>query len=284
MTQHSAHDLCLSFLSQRKCGDEKKLIPFSCREGVERNRNLLCFLQATPANLSSLWVWPVASLTAFSLLLPSSSKWECPVATWKENWSLCQNCHVRVSNIFGQYDHRLPTQSKGRCRPSLKGKPKSCANMLCCVVLWYQLCQSVQSSTASTNVCLHKAETEAAKAELLFLMREESKETHTLTGFSLFAQKCYLYLALWLNHAGDGVVFIGKGPAINCIWQVIKLILSVQVSAFAHIVDRKEVAVNLSLQSLTQTATLVCYFSVKWEFHFSSVHEKLLLWETNGQL
>lgn len=130
MTQHSAHDLCLSFLYQRKCGNEKKRIPLSCREGVERNRNLILFLQGTPANLSSLWVWPVASLPAISPLLPSSSKWERPVAIWKENCSLCQNCHVRVLNIFRHCNHRLPRQSQGRCRPTLKGKLKGCADML----------------------------------------------------------------------------------------------------------------------------------------------------------
>lgn len=56
----------LTFLSQSKCGNEEKLIPFSHKEGVERKRNLLRFPRAP-------FPWPAASLPALLLLLPPSS-------------------------------------------------------------------------------------------------------------------------------------------------------------------------------------------------------------------
>jgi len=39
--------------------------------------------------------------------------------------SLCYNCHIRVSDVFGKYDHRPPMGRKDRCRSSLKRKLKS---------------------------------------------------------------------------------------------------------------------------------------------------------------
>lgn len=54
MTQRSARDLCLTFLSQRRCRDEKKWIPFRHREGAERNRNPLRLLRAPSPALGSL--------------------------------------------------------------------------------------------------------------------------------------------------------------------------------------------------------------------------------------
>lgn len=188
-----------------------------------------------------------------------------------------------MSNIFRQHDHRPPTESKDRCRPRLKGKLKSHANAL----------HGTSVSAVLVSAKLHcfqkcllaQCWNRGCKSWIPFFWcmksQDKTKETHTLIGFSLVALKCYLYLALWLNHSGDGNIVVEKAPVINCIWQVIKL--SVEVSAFAHIAESKRSGCELILTISDLNNNFSMLFSVKWEFDFSPVHENPL-WKTNGRL
>lgn len=166
MTQHSAHDLCLAFLSQRKCGNEKKPIPFCHREGAERNTNLLRFWWAPSSAFSSPCECSqqLHSQCFHPYSLPLSNR-NCLLLPGKKPVASATIAVLRwkIYLIFGQYDHRPPMQSKGRCRPSLKGKLKSCANVL------HGISVLVSAKLhCFKNFCLHKAETEAMKAASLF--------------------------------------------------------------------------------------------------------------------
>lgn len=163
MTQHPAQDPSLTFLSQIKCGSEKNgfLSPIEEEQGGTETCSCCCRL----VPLVSVLCLRVAGIFASVTFALSSSWQELCVAAWEKTVSPAAIGMLRCQMHLGT-GHPWTAKSKmGSCR----------VMQMHCMVQVYQLCQSVLSTTASWNVCLHRGWHSGSKSWSPFFMREESR-------------------------------------------------------------------------------------------------------------